>query len=46
MKRFTTLSIAAIVLFAAGGAGLAVDGASRVRLIYHSDTQGYYRPCG
>jgi len=46
MKRFAAFSAVAVVLLAAGGTGLAVDGASRIRLIYHSDTEGYYRPCG
>lgn len=46
MKPFATWSAAAAVLLAAGSAGLALDAASRVRILYHSDTQAYYRPCG
>ena len=46
MKPLTTLTALAIVLCAAGSAGPATDRANTFRLVYHSDTQGYYRPCG
>ena len=46
MKRLTTATALAIVLCAPGSAGPATDRASTIRLVYHSDTQGYYRPCG
>ena len=48
MKRMTaaTAFALAIVLSAAGSAGPATDRARSIRLVYHSDTQGYYRPCG
>ena len=46
MKLLTTASALAVALLAAYSTGLAIDGASTIRLLYHSDTQGYYRPCG
>ena len=45
MKRLTTAIALAVVLGVAGTAG-PKDRASTIRLMYHSDTQGYYRPCG
>ena len=46
MKRRTLTSSLAAVLLVVGSTGLATDGTGTIRLLYHSDTQGYYRPCG
>jgi len=46
MKLLTLTSSLAVALLVAGSTGLATDRATTIRLLYHSDTQGYYRPCG
>jgi hypothetical protein len=47
-SRLTIIAAFALALgvVAAGRNAAQEDAGPSVRLVYHSDTRGYYRPCG
>ncbi|UCG52496.1 MAG: hypothetical protein JSW58_02795 [Candidatus Latescibacterota bacterium] len=44
-RVFVTICIAVVAVVAAVGRG-ADDSLRTVQFVYHSDTRGYYLPCG
>jgi hypothetical protein len=46
MKRTIAFAAALTLGLLAAGRDVAQEGYESFELVYHSDTRGYYRPCG